>query len=67
MFKAALYLSIGLLLHVIFVGAHIDPTNAWSWLWLVAWPVPMLVVGVLAAVIVAVLNSWIDYIKGAMR
>ena len=67
MFKAALYLSIGLLLHVIFVGAHIDPTNAWSWMWLVAWPVPMLFIGLIAAVLVAVINSWVEYIKGAMR
>lgn len=67
MFKAALYLSIGLLLHVIFVGTHIDPTNAWSWLWLVAWPVPMLFIGMTAAVLVAVINSWVEYIKGAMR
>ena len=67
MFKAALYLSIGLLLHVIFVGAHIDPTIAWSWLWLVAWPVPMLFIGIVAAVLVALVNSCVEYIKGAMR
>ena len=67
MFKLSLYFAIGLLLHVIFVGAHIDPTNAWSWLWLVAWPVPMLVVGLVAAVLVALVNSCVEFIKGAFR
>ena len=67
MIRLALYLAVGLLLHVIFVGAHIDPTNAWTWLWLAAWPVPMLFIGIVAAVLVALVNSCVEYIKGAMR
>lgn len=67
MIRIALYLAIGLLLHVIFVGAHIDVANAWTWLWLAAWPVPMLFIGIVAAVLVALVNSCVEYIKGAMR
>ncbi len=62
-----LYFAIGLLFHVIFVGAHIDVSNAWTWLWLAAWPVPMLFIGLVAAVLVALVNSCVEYIKGAFR
>ena len=38
----ALYLGIGALLHAIFVGAQFDWSSAWTWGWLLGWPVMFL-------------------------
>lgn len=67
MFKLALYLAFGIILHALFIGARFDPTNLLSWLWLFCWPVPVLLIGFAAALIVAAVNSLVEYIKGAMR
>lgn len=42
MIKLALYLAFGFAFLVIFEGAHIDPANGWTWVWIFAWPVPIL-------------------------
>jgi len=37
--KFACYLGIGALLHAIFHDAALDPASAWTWAYLLAWPV----------------------------
>jgi len=37
--RFACYLGIGALLHAIFHDAALDPASAWTWAYLLAWPV----------------------------
>lgn len=45
-----LYLGIGALCHAVFVGAQFDWQSAWTWGWLLGWPVMAAVIfgGVIA-------------------
>lgn len=37
-FRLGLYLAIGALLHLLFVGSHFDWSSVLTWLWLFGWP-----------------------------
>lgn len=50
--RLVIYLGIGALLHLVFVGAHFDWSNAWTWLWLVGWPI-MLMVFLFSSLVIA--------------
>ena len=52
MVKLAAYLGVGTLCHLIFVGAHFDFSSAWTWLWLLGWPIMLFFFGSVAAIIV---------------
>lgn len=41
--RLGIYLGIGALLHVLFVGSHFDWSSAWTWVWLFGWPIMLLV------------------------
>ncbi|MBR0998738.1 hypothetical protein ABIF65_003780 [Bradyrhizobium japonicum] len=43
LFRIAIYLGIGALCHVFFVGAHFDWSSAWTLVWLFAWPVMLFI------------------------
>lgn len=32
------YLGFGMLMHLVFVGDHLNLASAWTWAWLLAWP-----------------------------
>lgn len=38
----ALYFAVGFALLVIFEGPALSITDAWFWVWLLAWPVPVI-------------------------
>lgn len=41
MIRFAVYLAFGFALLVIFEGPQIDPANAWTWVWILGWPIPV--------------------------
>lgn len=41
MVRLALYLASGFALLVIFEGPQIDTANAWTWVWILGWPIPV--------------------------
>lgn len=51
--RLGIYLGIGALLHLLFVGAHFDWSNAWTWLWLVGWPMMLVALFAFAGLIMA--------------
>jgi hypothetical protein len=64
----ALYLGIGALFHAVMVGPQFDWVSAWTWGWLLGWPIMIFVafwaatlgiavIGILAAILLAVLDS----------
>jgi hypothetical protein len=38
-----IYIGIGALLHAIFVGSHFDFTSAWTFGWLLGWPIMLII------------------------
>ncbi len=38
---AALYLAFGFVLYVIFESPFLDPANGWTYVWILAWPIPV--------------------------
>lgn len=53
MIRIALYFGIGALLHLMFVGSHFDFSSAWTYLWLFAWPLMLVIWGGMLALGVA--------------
>ncbi len=53
MIRLALYLAFGMLFHVIFIGSQFEASNLWSWLWLLGWPIALLVTFGLAMVVLS--------------
>lgn len=41
--RLGVYLGIGALLHAIFVGPHFDFTSAWTFGWLLGWPIMLII------------------------
>lgn len=42
MIRIGLYLGIGAICHLIFIGAQFDWSSAWTWVWLLGWPLMVL-------------------------
>jgi hypothetical protein len=42
MIRLALYVGIGLLLHLMLIGSHVDPSSIWTWIVILAWPLAWL-------------------------
>jgi hypothetical protein len=57
LYRLGLYLGIGALFHALFVGAHFDWSSAWTWVWLVCWPVMLVITFwvIIAVIIIATL------------
>lgn len=60
-FGTVIYLAIGALCHALFYAAHFNFLNAWTWAWLIAWPLMLffwvaVIGGVLAVLILAYLK-----------
>jgi hypothetical protein len=63
---ACIYLGIGALLHALFVGSHFDWSSAWTWGWLVAWPIMLgFWIVALALVVAIVIFAW-EAVKGRL-
>lgn len=41
--RISIYLGVGVLCHVLFVGSHLDWSLAWTWLWVFGWPVMLII------------------------
>lgn len=54
-FRIGIYLAVGALLHLVFVGQHFDFQSALTWLWLFGWPMMLLIWGGAVAVVIAIL------------
>ncbi len=72
MIRLAIYLAFGFAFLVIFEGPQIDPSNAWTWVWIFGWPIPvalfvgkwlLIVIGVAfaAGCLIAAWESWSDH------
>ncbi len=60
--KFVTFLGIGALVHAWFLGPDFDPRSLWSWGYLLAWPIPMLI---WLAIQIAVIGAWI-FIVGVL-
>ena len=55
MIRIGIYLAIGALCHLVFIGQHFDFYSAWTWLWLFGWPLMIVFVLSVMSVIAAII------------
>lgn len=67
MIRLALYLAIGIVFHVIFIGSLFDSSNLWSWLWLLGWPIALLVTFGLAMAVLSIIAIFSVYVWERIR
>lgn len=57
--RVGLYLGMGALCHLAFYNATFDFSNAWTWVWLLLWPVMFaIVIGLIVLVIGGIILLW---------